>query len=94
MERDAVTAVDLLVFPPNGLPLDLEKGFTKEWARLSQHVIHHFTNSKIQTTYNPHSTKDIANRITIGQSAFTHCQNLRLPLKQSLKMRRVLTLSH
>ena len=70
MERDAVTDANLLVFPPNGLPLDLEKGFNKEWTRVSQHVIHHFNDPKTQTTYNPHSTTDIDNRITIGQSAF------------------------
>jgi len=71
METDEVTDVNLLVFPPLGLPLDLEKGFNKEWTRLSQYVIHHFKKDpKIQTTYNPHSTTDIANRITIGQSAF------------------------
>lgn len=70
MERDVVTGVNLLVFPPKGLPVDLEKGFNKEWAGLSQHVIHHFKEPKIQTTFNPHSQADIDNRITIGKSAF------------------------
>ena len=49
----------------------MEKGFNEGWTRQSQHVIHHFKKGpKIQTTYNPHSTTDINNRITIGRSAF------------------------